>query len=61
MTEVVVLGAGYAGLKTVRDLQKQVGDVNITLIDRNSYHYEEQSFMKWLQVPIRQTKSLSRL
>ncbi|MDG3142484.1 NAD(P)/FAD-dependent oxidoreductase [Streptococcus suis] len=40
MTEVVVLGAGYAGLKTVRDLQKQVGDVNITLIDRNSYHYE---------------------
>ncbi|MGT2623872.1 NAD(P)/FAD-dependent oxidoreductase [Streptococcus thoraltensis] len=40
MTEVVVLGAGYAGLKTVRDLQKQSGDFNITLIDRNSYHYE---------------------
>ncbi|MGT2832864.1 NAD(P)/FAD-dependent oxidoreductase [Streptococcus halotolerans] len=40
MTEVVVLGAGYAGLKTVRDLQKQSGDFHITLIDRNSYHYE---------------------
>lgn len=40
MTEVVVLGAGYAGLKTVRDLQKQSGDFHITLIDRNTYHYE---------------------
>lgn len=40
MQEVLVLGAGYAGLKAVRQLQKQKDDFHITLIDRNSYHYE---------------------
>ncbi|EHJ57109.1 hypothetical protein HMPREF9318_01653 [Streptococcus urinalis FB127-CNA-2] len=40
MQEVLVLGAGYAGLKTVRQLQKQSGDFHITLVDRNDYHYE---------------------
>lgn len=40
MQEVLVLGAGYAGLKTVRQLQKQSGDFHITLVDRNEYHYE---------------------
>ncbi len=39
MTEVVVLGAGYAGLRTVRELHSTSG-VHITLIDRNTYHYE---------------------
>ncbi|KHD44806.1 NAD(P)/FAD-dependent oxidoreductase [Streptococcus hongkongensis] len=40
MQEVLVLGAGYAGLKAVRNLQKQAGDFHITLVDRNDYHYE---------------------
>ena len=37
---VVILGAGYAGLKTLRELQKGAKDVEITLVDRNNYHYE---------------------
>lgn len=40
MQEILVLGAGYAGLKAVRNLQKQAGDFHITLVDRNEYHYE---------------------
>ncbi|MER0123687.1 NAD(P)/FAD-dependent oxidoreductase [Streptococcus sp. ZJ100] len=40
MKEILVLGAGYAGLKAVRTLQKEAGDVHITLVDRNPYHYE---------------------
>lgn len=41
MKHVVVLGAGYAGLKTVVLLQKKLkGAVKITLVDRNPYHYE---------------------
>ena len=41
MKEVVVLGAGYAGLKTVVLLQKKLKtNVHITLVDRNNYHYE---------------------
>ncbi|MBM7635648.1 NAD(P)/FAD-dependent oxidoreductase [Streptococcus saliviloxodontae] len=40
MKEVVVLGAGYAGLKAVRKLQKESGDFHIILVDRNDYHYE---------------------
>ncbi|MGV0168362.1 NAD(P)/FAD-dependent oxidoreductase [Furfurilactobacillus sp. WILCCON 0119] len=38
MTEVIVLGAGYAGLRTVHELHN--ANVHITLIDRNAYHYE---------------------
>lgn len=41
MKNIVVLGAGYAGLKTVVELQKKLrGQVHITLIDQNPYHYE---------------------
>lgn len=41
MKEIVVLGAGYAGLKTVVLLQKKLKTgVHITLVDRNDYHYE---------------------
>lgn len=41
MKKIVVLGAGYAGLKTVVLLQKKLKDnVQITLVDRNNYHYE---------------------
>ncbi|GEQ49614.1 NAD(P)/FAD-dependent oxidoreductase [Tetragenococcus koreensis] len=39
MKEVAILGAGYAGLRTLRELQKQ-SDLHITLVDRNDYHYE---------------------
>ena len=41
-TKVVILGAGYAGLMALRQLQKR-GDASfleITLVDRNPYHYE---------------------
>ena len=41
MKTIVVLGAGYAGLKTVVALQKKLRkEVRIILIDRNPYHYE---------------------
>lgn len=40
--KVVVLGGGYAGLQTVTKLQKLVStqDCDITLINKNEYHYE---------------------
>ncbi|BCU51866.1 NADH:quinone reductase (non-electrogenic) [Staphylococcus auricularis] len=40
--KVVVLGAGYAGLQTVTKLQKQLpkDEAEITLINKNDYHYE---------------------
>lgn len=41
MKNIVVLGAGYAGLKTVVELQKKLhGQAKITLVDENPYHYE---------------------
>lgn len=41
MKKIVVLGAGYAGLKTVIDLQKKFRDqAKIVLINNVSYHYE---------------------
>ncbi|GAA3015973.1 NAD(P)/FAD-dependent oxidoreductase [Tetragenococcus solitarius] len=39
MKEVAILGAGYAGLRALRELQKQ-SEMHITLVDRNDYHYE---------------------
>src|SRR5699024_7292322 len=40
--KILVLGAGYAGLTTVSRLQKTLGfqDADITLINKNEYHYE---------------------
>ncbi len=39
--KVVVLGAGYGGLMTVKQLQKQgVGNAEIILVNKNDYHYE---------------------
>lgn len=42
MVHIVVLGAGYAGLTTVLQLQKKVKkkDVSITLINKHRYHYQ---------------------
>lgn len=40
MKNVTILGAGYAGLRTLRELQKKKKDFKITLVDRNSYHFE---------------------
>jgi NADH:ubiquinone reductase (H+-translocating) len=38
---ILVLGAGYGGLTTVVNLQKQVGsDAEIILVNKNDYHYE---------------------
>ncbi|GAB6092951.1 NAD(P)/FAD-dependent oxidoreductase [Furfurilactobacillus curtus] len=39
MTEVVVLGAGYAGLRAIRELHG-MPNVHLTLINRDPYHYE---------------------
>lgn len=40
--KILVLGAGYAGLTTVTKLQKKLGfqDADITLINKDEYHYE---------------------
>lgn len=41
MKHIVVLGAGYAGLRTVTQLQKKLkGQADITLVNRNPYHYQ---------------------
>ncbi|MGY3765596.1 NAD(P)/FAD-dependent oxidoreductase [Vagococcus vulneris] len=37
---VVILGAGYAGLKTVKELQKKDLDIEIIIVNKNDYHYE---------------------
>jgi NADH:ubiquinone reductase (H+-translocating) len=38
---ILVLGAGYGGLTTVVNLQKQVGsNAEIILVNKNDYHYE---------------------
>lgn len=40
--KIVVLGAGYAGLKTARDLTKLLSpeEADIVLINKHNYHYE---------------------
>lgn len=40
--KILVLGAGYAGLQMVSNLQKKLSfqDADITLINKNEYHYE---------------------
>ncbi|WP_449537427.1 NAD(P)/FAD-dependent oxidoreductase [Ferdinandcohnia sp. Marseille-Q9671] len=40
--KIVILGAGYGGLTTTVNLQKQLGvnEADITLINKNDYHYE---------------------
>lgn len=40
--KIVVLGAGYAGLKTTRDLTKLLApeEADIVLINKHNYHYE---------------------
>ncbi|GAB3064784.1 NAD(P)/FAD-dependent oxidoreductase [Salinicoccus sesuvii] len=40
--KILVLGAGYAGLQTVTKLQKMLShqDADITLINKDEYHYE---------------------
>lgn len=40
--KVLVLGAGYAGLQTDTKLQKEIStdEAEITLINKNEYHYE---------------------
>lgn len=40
MKEIVILGAGYAGLRALHFLQAKKGKFHITLVDRNKYHYE---------------------
>ncbi|EOH92814.1 pyridine nucleotide-disulfide family oxidoreductase [Enterococcus haemoperoxidus ATCC BAA-382] len=37
---VVILGAGYAGLRALHELQKGNNDLKITLVDQNDYHFE---------------------
>ncbi|WP_020007825.1 NAD(P)/FAD-dependent oxidoreductase [Salinicoccus albus] len=40
--KILVLGGGYAGLQTISNLQKKLSfqDADITLINRDEYHYE---------------------
>lgn len=38
--KIVILGAGYAGLKTVKELQIKHLDAEIILVNKNPYHYE---------------------
>lgn len=38
MKKVIVIGAGYAGLRAIEGLEKDI-TLDITLIDKNPYHY----------------------
>lgn len=38
--KIVVLGAGYGGLRVIKGLQKKHLDAEIVLVNKNSYHYE---------------------
>lgn len=38
--KIVILGAGYAGLKTAKQLQKKNVNAEIVLVNKNDYHYE---------------------
>ncbi len=40
--KIVILGAGYAGLKTAKDLTKllQAEEADIVLVNKHNYHYE---------------------
>lgn len=42
MKNVLILGAGYGGLTTLKGLKKSIknGDVKVTLVNKNSYHYD---------------------
>ncbi|WP_263851015.1 FAD-dependent oxidoreductase [Fructilactobacillus sanfranciscensis] len=40
MTDVLVLGAGYAGMRACKVLAKSKLDLNVTLVNKNSYHYD---------------------
>src|SRR5699024_12834343 len=43
--KIVVLGAGYAGLKTTRELTNKLSpeEADIVLIHKHNYHYESTS------------------
>ncbi|MFD0898404.1 NAD(P)/FAD-dependent oxidoreductase [Loigolactobacillus binensis] len=43
MTKILILGAGYAGLRAAKVLAHKKLDATITLVDRNRYHYETTS------------------
>lgn len=38
MTKVLIIGGGYGGLRAIETLSKEK-DIEITLVDKNSYHY----------------------
>jgi NADH dehydrogenase len=40
---IVILGAGYGGLRTLKKLQKMKPDAELFLIDKNDYHCETTS------------------
>lgn len=40
MTTIMVLGAGYAGLRVVRRLAHAKTDAHVVLVNQNEYHYE---------------------
>lgn len=46
---IVILGAGYGGIVTVRKIAKQLGtnDAHITLVNKHDYHYQTT----WLHEP----------
>ena len=39
-TKIVILGAGYAGLRTLKQVQKEHLDAEITIVNKNESHYE---------------------
>lgn len=40
MTKIVILGAGYGGMRTAKQLAKAHLDAEIVLVNKNPYHYQ---------------------
>ena len=53
MTQVLILGAGYAGMRTAKILAKKApNDINITLIDKetsNNRLNDKQEELHWVR------------
>ena len=53
MTKIVILGGGFGGVRCALDLEKKLKDnVQVTLVDRNSYHLFLPSLYEGFGYPI---------
>src|SRR3989344_3647273 len=61
--KIVILGAGFAGLRVALDLAKTSPELEITLVNKNSYHEFHPDFYEvaTASLPETQSKQVPRL